>query len=306
MSLSKIIILIYYIFYNKLIMSSKSKIKSISKLRNIQKNNFKKNPKFQYKKQLSNIKENIKPLNYYKDNLEVYLDRYLENTEYEIYDYINAGKFGSVYLICNKLNGSNCKAVKVSLFESDELKLFQNEIDMQNLFYKYNLSLKVDKSDIFKLNNQYSLGIIIMDLIDGTIFDLLKTPQDELVLNKIYQWFLVIIRKMCKYNLIHGDLHLRNLGYKITNEGKIRPVLIDFGWSSRGRCKPELEILQLLRLLNHEKLYAYNKRYLFHKLLDLLKTKYKYLKTMKDVDELWDDLSDNYAYEEYSRHIRNK
>jgi len=283
-------------------MSSRTKLKSLSK-----QNHFISRAKRE-KNHLMNIskrktKDTDKMKQYHINNYQNYVKKYLDDTEYEIYDFINRGKFGSVFLICNKHTGGNCKALKVSLFKKDDKIKFEKEVEMQKEFHKYGLSLDVIHSDMIRLDKKYMIGIIIMDLIEGTIYDFLKKKRNTFVLNRIIEWLQIILKKMCKYNLIHGDLHLDNIGYIITDEGKMRPVILDFGWAAPGKCKPMLEILQFIRLLDSYEIDVYNRYYLFEVLMKLVQIKYKYVRSMQDIDELWEDISDDYAYEEYQRYI---
>jgi predicted unusual protein kinase regulating ubiquinone biosynthesis (AarF/ABC1/UbiB family) len=87
-------------------------------------------------------------------------------------------------------------------------------------------------------------------------------------LDNILETVELILDKMCEKNLIHGDLHWGNIGFQdmysqsrsvlanfsiISNNNSIThhvaPLLIDFGFSKRGSCKPDIELAQLIRTL---------------------------------------------------------
>jgi tRNA A-37 threonylcarbamoyl transferase component Bud32 len=280
---------------------NKLSIKSLSKKDHTKsKKKFKKRSKLSVSKKKISLDSYNNPADaklhqYHINNYERYVKEFLSNTEYEIYDYINRGNFGSVFLICKKLNGGDCKAIKVSAFQNKYIKKFKQEIRMQQEFYKHGLAVQIHNAFIRELDDKFNLGIVIMDLIDGTINNFLSKKRSIKVLERVLEWVIVFIRKMCKYNLIHGDMHVENFGYVITKEGKMRPVLIDFGWAQNGECQQDLELLQFMRFLDENEMNKFNAEYLFGKIIPIVQRKYPDIKNIDDVHEYWDEISDIYV-----------
>lgn len=240
------------------------------------------------------------------DNYERYLKQYLENTNYEIYNFLGRGAYGSVFLICNKFTKTNCKAIKLQILKgySDEL-MFEKEVQMQNNFYKHNLTVKVYHHELIRLDKLFSLGIIIMETIDGTLSDFLSVRRDKEILDTVLIWISHILNIMCKYNLIHADMNIDNIAYVISDKGSLRPVIIDFGFASVGKCKPYLELLQILNTLNisERNIYFYNYIYLETQLMEIIKDEYPYIKTRKDVSKLYGQLSKKYMRSDYTYYL---
>ena len=95
-----------------------------------------------------------------------------------------------------------------------------------------------------------------LEKIDGIMEQLLDHPVSQEVLDNVVRFVVMVIKQLCKDNLIHGDLHWENFGYRwvLTPNGglTVQPILIDFGSSASAPCNPKLEVLQLLRTLDPE------------------------------------------------------
>jgi serine/threonine protein kinase len=173
-------------------------------------------------RKLSRSKHKLKPIStFYKSNVKIKNNKLFEMISlslpenYEIYDYINEGANGAVYLICNKKNNGDCKALKIAILENKEkIDDFLAEVKYNQIFAQYNLGPKIYSHKIFPFK-QDTYGLIVMEKIDGTLEDLLKTRKSKEVLDTIMNWIEYSIKMMCKYNLTHGDLHWGNIGYKI-------------------------------------------------------------------------------------------
>ena len=117
---------------------------------------------------------------------------------------------------------------------------------------------------VYKLNDIETVSLTEFDefsFMFGTIDILINTVHGNTLLKDICDASIYIISQLCKTGFIHGDLHTGNIGfryarggeskiYKFNIDGVIRdvtPIIIDFEWSMPGRCRPRLELYQLIR-----------------------------------------------------------
>ena len=148
----------------------------------------------------------------------------------------------------------------------------------------------------------------------GVFQDWLEKRQPQEILDLMLKSVDLILADMCANNFVHGDFHWGNIAFQNTslestvrksakftimdkqgNPVMISPLLIDFGWASKGKCRPDFEILQLLRTLQIQDsdepgIQKNNRKYLEDGLLKLLH-KYKsrnpyYIDTVKDYNQL--------------------
>lgn len=166
---------------------------------------------------------------------------------------------------------------------SEGRSALEYEAHMQKLFYKAGIAPKIYKEHHF--NDKRKTGMLIMEKLDTNTLPTLLNSQElsKQELDQVFKWFLDIFKVMCDNNLVHGDFHTGNIGVVFDPSEKhkplySRPVLIDFGWSSRGLCDIRIEILQLLRSiqidLEEKQIKPGNAKYLENKLLELYKSKY--------------------------------
>ncbi len=174
---------------------------------------------------------------------------------------LGRGTFGVVYLSCvDSKNPKTCSVFKVERIPKNYEDMKDVEPAMQRKFANHGLAPKV-RNVRFTRNNKGSLyRIIEMEKIAGTLASYLKIKRPLRVLEMIAEWVSDLIESMCKYGLIHGDMHLDNIGYNLLEDkmfyGKAYPVamnlqLIDFGWACCANkavpCNPRMELLQLAR-----------------------------------------------------------
>lgn len=165
----------------------------------------------------------------------------------------------------------------------------------------------------------------------------LEKKQPENILDLMLKTIDLLLSDMCANNFIHGDFHWGNIGFQNTSpestvrteekfkiedkQGRpiiISPLLIDFGWASKGKCRPDFEILQLIRTLQITDkgeivIQKDNRKYLENGLLQLLE-KYKsrnpyYIDTIEDYGKLRnfkfsDELHDEVHRKQYSPEFR--
>lgn len=188
---------------------------------------------------------------------------------------LGEGASGKAYLVCH--NGVKCRAYKVSKLRNykDE-ELFFREAEMIKRFNKFKLAPHIYRVGTFKRGDA-NYGLIEMDLIDGTLDDLLSKHQSKEALDEILADIDKLISQMCKHGLIHGDFHTGNIGYKIRANGSIKLILIDFGYSCclrKVKCQPRLEYIQLLRTLSMSELNPHNEKYLFNHIISLYRERF--------------------------------
>ncbi len=95
---------------------------------------------------------------------------------------------------------------------------------------------------------QFHVAIIVMDLIDGTLPDLLsQSTITKATVTNIANQVFTILDTMKKYKLSHCDMHLANIAYKILPNGGYKVLLIDFGWGSFDSTYSDIDFLSLLK-----------------------------------------------------------
>ena len=275
-------------------MSKSSSFKALKKYYDI-KNKYTINPVDKSISPLEKSKIKINPMNILKksrkDCISSEIFYIIKNNlpdNYVIKDCLGQGAFGSVLLICDKNKPSDCKALKVVKIKTREkLKDFLDEIKYGRLFSNYGLGPEIFDTLLLNRPNGKKLGIIVMEKIDMTLEKFLRDEQRRDTLDRIINWIQHYVNQMCKYNLVHGDLHFDNIGLKLTKDGKMRPLLIDFGYSSRNKCEPMLEYLQLLRTVDpsYSKMNINNYNYLHSRLLHIFTKDYV---IEKDIEKQFD------------------
>ena len=162
---------------------------------------------------------------------------------------IGSGSYGEVYnLICTQTS----KCDRVIKIQYNKYETIRSEIRSQQHLASYDLAPHIFCSDAIMSENtgNKAFVVIVMEKIDGVLYELLKQPLSFQSLQDICDVIYDIIIKLCAIESIHGDFHLENIGYVITGSDKIRFMLIDFGFSqTETGCNPRLEITQLLRSL---------------------------------------------------------
>lgn len=121
---------------------------------------------------------------------------------------------------------------------------FEYEIRMQKEFHNVGIGPEVLKGGITKDGT----GGFAMTWVHQTIQDFLKVPRRTEVLERLRVHIFQTLKQLDVHYLIHGDFKWDNMGY-IDDEPAARFVLMDFGLSSRGRARLNLEIYSLVRTL---------------------------------------------------------
>ena len=284
-------------------MSKSSSFNALKKYYDI-KNKYTINPIDKSISPLEKTKAKFNPMNVFKKSRKdcissdiFYIIKNNLPENYVIKDCLGQGAFGSVLLICDKNKPSDCKALKVvKIKKRQQLTDFLDEIKYGRLFFKYGLGPEIFDTLLLNRPNGKKLGIIVMEKIDMTLEKYLRDEKPRHILDRIVNWIQNFINEMCKHNLVHGDLHFDNIGLKLTKDGKMRPLLIDFGYSTKFTCQPMIEYLQLIRTVDpsYSKMNINNYNYLHSRLLHLFTKDYI---IEKDIEKQYDkSLSSFYEY----------
>jgi hypothetical protein len=146
-------------------------------------------------------------------------------------------------------------------------------------------------------NRQISFTAMKLDsyAIDFGLFETqLNERIPQYILDYMLQSIDAILGHFCKHHLIHGDFHWGNIGFQDihsqsqtvltqfpvrinTNNREyvyyISPLVIDFGFAETNvRCKPHLELIQLIRTLypQYTRSIPENRNYIYNGLLNLI------------------------------------
>lgn len=166
----------------------------------------------------------------------------LKEQKCKIVRILGSGAFGVVFLAIK----DNSKHVAYKVQKSNLFNAYL-ETKSQHLLNLYNLAPPVSNNIIYYTSKKRNFSLIEMGLIDGLFIELLKEPiKNEEEIRIFSENIMSVINKLKKIGISHGDLHDENLAYVIKN-GKILPILIDFGWSIIGCENYTLEILQYIR-----------------------------------------------------------
>jgi hypothetical protein len=195
------------------------------------------------------------------------------NPDWELQDLLGEGSFGTVFQMCN-LKERDCRyVVKIENIMGKTRKEVKDEFDLQYDFYLYGLAPEPFQQFIY---NYYKdkYAVTVMTKIDGSLESILEKRQSHQTLDDILRFIIFYINMSCDLKLIHGDLHWGNIGY-IKRNNKIYLLLMDFGKSRKGRCRPELALFQLLRVASPmytPSMNNQNRAYLIDKLKALIIT----------------------------------
>lgn len=186
-----------------------------------------------------NIKSMSKHFNIKYRELEKILFK-MTGKQYRPVSTLGKGVFGRTYLTCVDDCG-DCIAVKIQAYAPN----VDTEAKISKIFADHDLALpNIGSSYMVNENGDY-LSVIVMPVLDDILGTYLVQKRSQEEVQKIGNTLLKMLFVMCRYGLVHGDLHYNNIGiYK----GKLK--LIDFGRSVQGPCNKAIELTQLLRTLD--------------------------------------------------------
>jgi hypothetical protein len=170
---------------------------------------------------------------------------------------IGEGNTGHAYLVSDQyFNQQILKFVKTQRTIAGDHKGIEHEFAMQRKFADAGLAPKPISLSFYRprANRSEEVAVIVMDRVYGTVGNLIDTVilSTEMI-NQIAEQIEVVLKKMCKEGLIHGDFHLWNLGFNFADNGGIKIIPIDMAYSccvtAKVQCRPDFELKKLLQVL---------------------------------------------------------
>lgn len=127
-------------------------------------------------------------------------------------------------------------AVKIVCLSRSNAKMFDQEVEMHR---RMRAALPGNVPQLFaafKVNHYRRLaGVVVMGKIDRPMSNLIRQhATDGPFIRALAKQVKDMVDKLHTHHLVHGDLHLENMGYVMVN-GSPRLMLIDFGRSYPGR-----------------------------------------------------------------------
>ena len=176
-----------------------------------------------------------------------------------------SGEFGLVFGVCIDNDVSNIAAVKISSGNMLE------ESKMVDKFHQAGIG-----PTLFGLSK--SGNLLVMSTIDDTVEHWLELPRSQNQLDVLILEIVQVLTDMADNNLVHNDMHWRNIGYVIDMESNhMHILLLDFGISSTG-ANTQLDLATLISdCVPHpedQHLNIANMHYLSEKLIKLYETNY--------------------------------
>ena len=160
---------------------------------------------------------------------------------------LGKGVEGSVFASIGPNGEQN--AVKISTRQSD--LDFEREVRILKKTNLLDISVPVLETSTIVIpdSGKENHKFIIMDRIDGTaenLFNERKWSEEQLQIwvDEIFQ----IIKKLSDNNLVHGDMHLNNIGFKRQEDGSIKFMLLDFGFGEETSL-PQADVLQVIKIV---------------------------------------------------------
>jgi hypothetical protein len=207
----------------------------------------------------------------------------------KVVKYLGGGHYGKVLSLCKDNNNGQCKAIKIILANPDtDYVSPDKEISNQKYASTQRLAPK-----IHRMCRQDTARFILMDKVDGVFEMLLRNKKHDWELDVVFDEIKLLLKRLCKTNITHGDLHWGNVGYMIKTDDDTKKsyadiILIDFGHSYIGKCNTRLDLIQLIRTSNHDMTpvsHPYNLDYLYKKLFKLYVKKYNNSLREKDIEK---------------------
>lgn len=210
---------------------------------------------------------------------------------------LGQGAFGTVLKL--EKQGQKPRAIKLQVLNFDKGGSFDHEVNLfQYVSDNTNLSPKMYKAKAYtNIKTGRTIGFIIMDVISSTVGDLIQNPNlDEYVFKWLFTNIAILLIKMCKHDIVHGDLHWENLAYTIDDAGNCSLKIIDWGLGEKRKCIPCLEVMRFIHFtirytndnaIDHrnESIILYN----LEKMWDLFKCD-KIAPFQKRTEEWWETL----------------
>ena len=170
---------------------------------------------------------------------------------------LGAGSFGTAYLTSDAFFQQRVlKFTKMGNFGGfiSSRGRFEHEYDMQQKFAVAGIAPIPTRPPVFYKRTAIAqeIGVLTMERVYGTIGALMDHYElSDAELEDFVEEVARVLKVMCSEGLVHGDFHLHNLGYNLTDTGRMKLMLLDFGYSccvkSKIACDARFEMLSLLR-----------------------------------------------------------
>ena len=160
----------------------------------------------------------------------------------DIGELISFGRYSNVY--------------KMKDNEEIVIKVINNkDYDKKEYFYnKKAEKLKIGPK-IYKKRKLKDYTLLYIEKIDTILSEWLTNKHSKKEYDKTYNDILNLIRKLHKNNIVHGDIHVGNIG-KIKN----RWVLFDFGMTHKKDSPISKKSIDIERFITHRPYFS-NKNY---------------------------------------------
>jgi hypothetical protein len=153
---------------------------------------------------------------------------------------LGVGTVGTVFLMCEKKDSSQCHAVKIQLLNSNiERRLFHLERANQFAFSPF--APTIFQHCVQKLPGGREVGVVSMQPIDTELDEYLTKARTSAELRAVVSGITQALKFLVAQRLTHGDLALFNIAY---GDGKWQ--FIDFDRSSTKIYAPAVDILRLI------------------------------------------------------------
>ena len=146
---------------------------------------------------------------------------------------LGKGTYGYVKVACKQ---NNCDYVAKVLELGDE-QTEEHEFEAEIFIMLYlqghdrSISPNIEEAWVCEMDGRPH-GIIVMEKMDGTVSDLIKSGNTSVVLRDLPK-MISKIKKLNGFGVIHGDLKADNILYKILPDGSYDYKLSDYGFSTR-------------------------------------------------------------------------
>jgi len=163
---------------------------------------------------------------------------------------LGAGSYGSVFAL--ERRGKMPRIIKFNELTRTNEVAFNADVK-NNIFLTERgsqLSPAIHAHGKYRHGNK-TFGILTTDKISMTLSDFLKKYKlDKNYMELIYENFRTFFNRLCRYKMIHGDMHFENIGVVFDYKGIMSFQLIDWGLGEMSQtCNPCADITQMMRCL---------------------------------------------------------
>jgi hypothetical protein len=203
---------------------------------------------------------------------------------YNIVSKLGEGVVGQAFLVSDEyFNQQILKFAKVERTVAGNHAGIEHEFAMQTKFAALGLSPKALSLSFYhpQFGRNEEVAVTTMARVYGTVGYLIDNcVLDSELITEIVNQIEEVLKKMCKYGVIHGDFHPWNLGYDFASDGSIKIIPIDLAYScciaAKVPCRPDYELIKLLQVLfsvgseDKSKIARFNCQYMIKPIQELM------------------------------------